>query len=505
MDFRTCARPIITISRRQYALLPDLLALPNSVTSKHNLSKRRRDIQIQHKRHAHTRRNVSSTAVVYPQLDASSEPDNAMPRPSAMACLPLSTLIRSYVITSVSSYPLLLRPSLSALSFLANSKSRVFNPDTSPLLKLLLKRTFYAQFCAGETSSEAKATISALKKTGYQGVILGHAKEVVLTKAEIESLDTAVDDGEQERINEADIATWKQHLLDTIALAKEDDFVALKFSGAGCQALQHLLKDKPCAPEFEKAVHQMCQKAQERGVSLLFDAEQDDVQVGIDNWTMYFARKYNRGDKALVYGTYQAYRKNTPEVLAKHLELARKENFILGVKLVRGAYLNSDPRELFWPTIEGTHKCYNGIANALMKQQFNDVVEPGEGLSSEFPMVNLVLASHNAESVRLARQLRNEQAAAGKPMIRMAYGQLMGMADNVSCELVRAANEAREADSKEVDVPQAYKYLVWGKMSECMKYLLRRAHENKDAVTRTVEARKALGKELARRIGLARS
>jgi len=77
------------------------------------------------------------------------------------------------------------------------------------------------------------------------------------------------------------------------------------------------------------------------------------------------------------------------------------------------------------------------------------------------------------------------------------------MADNVSCELVQAAKEARETvKNEEVDIPQAFKYLVWGSVGECSKYLLRRAQENRDAVTRTVEGRQALGHEVARRLGL---
>jgi hypothetical protein len=81
----------------------------------------------------------------------------------------------------------------------------------------------------------------------------------------------------------------------------------------------------------------------------------------------------------------------------------------------------------------------------------------------------------------------------------------MGMADNVSCELVQGAKERREATkTKEVDVPQAFKYLVWGTVGQCSKYLLRRAQENRDAATRTAESRRALGRELARRIGFVR-
>ena len=236
---------------------------------------------------------------------------------------------------------------------------------------------------------------------------------------------------------------------------------------------------------------------------LLFDAEQNAVQATIDRWTMHFMRFYNQAGKggALVYGTYQAYLKDTPVKLVKHMDDARSGGFTLGVKLVRGAYLGSDPRHLMWPTIEETHACYDGIAEGLLRRRWNKVLR-GEGT---MPEADLVLASHNRQSVMRARAIRDEQAGAGESRIEMAYGQLMGMADNVSCELVQRAKERREATkTKEVDVPQAFKYLVWGSVGQCSKYLLRRAQENRDAATRTAESRRALGRELARRIGFVR-
>lgn len=419
-----------------------------------------------------------------------------------MSCLPLSALLRSYLITSVSSIPFLLRPSLSILSFLAHTKAPLLNPDTSPLLRFALKKTFYAQFCAGETSAEVRNTITGLKATGFKGVILGHAKEVVLSKTDAAGLDAATDCQEQERCNAEEIGRWRENTIATIDLSQKGDFVSIKFTGAGRQALQHLKANIPCAPKFEQAVHEMCQRAQERGVSLLFDAEQAALQDGIDRWTMYFSKIYNKGGKALVYGTYQTYAKRTPKILAEHLEVARLEDFVLGVKLVRGAYLGSDPRELFWPTIEGTHKCYDSLAECLLKRQYGEMLQPANTSHAEFPIVSVVLASHNAESVRKVRELRDEQVRTGEERVPLAYGQLMGMADNVSCDLVHAAKKG--AADLHSDVPQAFKYLVWGTMSECMKYLLRRAQENRDAVSRTVEARQALGKEVARRMGLAR-
>ena len=88
--------------------------------------------------------------------------------------------------------------------------------------------------------------------------------------------------------------------------------------------------------------------------------------------------------------------------------------------------------------------------------------------------------------------------------MELVYGQLQGMADEVSCELVQRAVEVEGqvvvgGETKTV-VPQAYKYLVWGTTGECMKYLARRAQENKDAVERTREGRDLMAKEALRRV-----
>jgi len=101
--------------------------------------------------------------------------------------------------------------------------------------------------------------------------------------------------------------------------------------------------------------------------------------------------------------------------------------------------------------------------------------------------------------------VRDEQTLKGEEKTELVYGQLMGMADHVSCALIQKAQLVKEnTDDKASagDEPQAFKYIVWGTVGECTKYLLRRAQENKDAVQRTVEGRKALSKELGRRMGL---
>ena len=262
----------------------------------------------------------------------------------------------------------------------------------------------------------------------------------------------------------------------------------------------------PPSKLLEEAIIEICELARAREVRLLFDAEQTAVQAGIDMWTLEFQRRYNRKvpGQALVYGTYQAYLRSTPATLARHLAVASEEGFTFGVKLVRGAYLGSDPRHLFWSQKKDTDRAYNEIVQALIRRKYSNFLMSLHGKESgELPEVNLVLASHNLQSVKQAMSIREEQVALGQKRIYMTYGQLMGMADHVSCELIQAgklASESQQSSGDRQDAPQAHKYLVWGTVNECLKYLLRRAQENRDAIARTEEGRLALKNELNRRL-----
>jgi proline dehydrogenase len=266
--------------------------------------------------------------------------------------------------------------------------------------------------------------------------------------------------------------------------------------------LYDLSRNNKPSPALEEAITAICDLAASRGVRLCFDAEQQALQNGIFDWTVDYMRKYNKAVQghAVVYCTYQAYLKAAPKILAKHLSIARKEGFTLGVKLVRGAYLASDPRHLIHDTKADTDACYDGMAESVIRKQYGAVLRPAAGEADQsFPSVCLVLACHNLTSVRKAEAIRHHQLLKGEPRIDMVHAQLQGMADEVSCELVQAARHAKEAE-KGTDVPQAYKYLVWGTTGECLKYLLRRAQENRDAVQRTREGRNAMIGELARRM-----
>ncbi|KAG9232940.1 FAD-linked oxidoreductase-like protein [Amylocarpus encephaloides] len=429
-----------------------------------------------------------------------------MAKPAPLSILPLSSIIRSLAITTISSSPVLLPPSLAITAKLAHSTSPILSPDSNPVLRFILKHTFYRQFCAGETPTEVKQTIDALKTLGFKGVILGYAREVVMDEAEADKLKSC---GEYETVGACirqEITPWAKGTIETVKLASPGDFVALKFTGAGSQALYDLKQQADPSPALKEAIDSVCDMAAARGIRLLFDAEQQAIQAGIDAWTLDYMRKYNKGSStgAVVYGTYQAYLKATPSILASHLAFARKEGFPLGVKLVRGAYLGSDPRHLIHDTKSNTDDAYNGIAASLAKRSYGPVLKAAEG-ETVFPPVNVVLAGHNHESVHKIQDLRTSQTENGQEQTDLVYAQLQGMADDISCDLVQAG-QVKEGEKK-VDIPKAYKYLVWGTTGECMKYLLRRANENKEAVQRTREGRDAMAAELMRRckkvVGLA--
>ncbi|KAL8920554.1 MAG: hypothetical protein Q9208_006176 [Pyrenodesmia sp. 3 TL-2023] len=417
---------------------------------------------------------------------------SAFPSPPPLSLLNFPTLLRSYLITTASASPLLLAPSLRILSLLAHSSSPWLRDNR--VLHYILKKTFYRQFCAGETPSEVQLTAADLKEMGFQGIILAYAKEIVLEKK------TAVED---EKSDEAeDVEAWKKGTLETVRLADRDGYAALKFSGAGRSTMRQLIESSPPSSTVSQATTEICEYAKSRGVRLLFDAEQTAIQDTIDKWTLEFQRKYNRGGVALVYGTYQAYLRSSPATIAEHLAMAQQEGFTLGVKLVRGAYMASDPRHLIWATKGETDRAFDGIAESLLRRQWNRVLNPAaraSGRSPGFPAVNLMLASHNSESVRKATTIRLEQARTGVERIRLAYGQLMGMADEVGCELIMSGRHA-DGGAASAEKPQTYKYVVWGTVQECLKYLVRRAEENRDALGRARHDRNALGKELRRRL-----
>lgn len=148
-------------------------------------------------------------------------------RAGPLAVLPLSMILRSLATNTVSSSPVLLPPSLRIMAALAHTTNPFLSPDKNPLLRWFLKRTFYAQFCAGENAIEVQRTIQNLRGIGFTGVILAYAKEVVLSKEQL-SATSGTEGQETEECVRNEIAPWAEGTMETVRLATEGDYVGLK-------------------------------------------------------------------------------------------------------------------------------------------------------------------------------------------------------------------------------------------------------------------------------------
>jgi len=99
-----------------------------------------------------------------------------------------------------------------------NSRSPLFSIHRNPLLRWLLKKTFYAQFCAGENAEEVRSFVKRMERVGYSGVALEYASEVLEDESEVV-------DGVKE---EEGIERWERGILESIEMSREGSFVAFK-------------------------------------------------------------------------------------------------------------------------------------------------------------------------------------------------------------------------------------------------------------------------------------
>ncbi|KAF6841606.1 proline oxidase [Colletotrichum plurivorum] len=414
----------------------------------------------------------------------------------------LKVLLRSLLVATISSYRFLLSPAVGVLRFLGGSPQFwIFDVQRNPVLHGLMKKTLYNHFCAGETRAEVTSTIAEIKRMGFRGAILTYAREIVVDNRTEEETSHGMSNKEQTSGDHGDsgIEAWRDGVLTTVEMLGEGDILALKLTGAGPAVSEALSSSQPLPAQMAEALAEVCSRAVKRKARIFVDAEQTSVQRGIDAVALDLMRCFNVGGRgAVVYNTYQAYLKSTPETLSSHMGIAVEDGFVLGVKLVRGAYISSEPRHMINDSKEETDQSYDSIAHRLLSQQYRDF---GKADGKVFPDLELFLATHNKQSVLAANEPQQNRAQKGLHLTRIQYGQLLGMADEVSFSLLQLADrERRETKACNAAPIEVYKCLSWGSLGDCLAYLLRRAVENRDAVSRTRSEFVALKLELWRRI-----
>ena len=221
----------------------------------------------------------------------------------------------------------------------------------------------------------------------------------------------------------------------------------------------------------------ICEAAVASQVGVLVDAEETWIQDPVDAITMLMMDEFNK-EKPLIYNTIQLYRHDRLDFLKKSYEAALERNFLLGAKLVRGAYMEKERtraaekgyRSPIQPSKEATDKDYNEAVRFCIDHLEN---------------IGLIVASHNEHSNLLATQMLQEKGYELSHS-QVHFSQLLGMSDNITFNLAKAGCSVS-------------KYLPFGPIKDVVPYLMRRAQENTSVGGQTGRELGLIKKELKRR------
>lgn len=333
--------------------------------------------------------------------------------------------------------------------------------------KGLIKKTIFQQFCGGET----------LQETSEVAQLLGAYKVNV-------ALDYGVEGKHSEKdFDQAVLEFFKA--IDYAAKQTNIPFIPLKPTGFGRFALLEKIHAGKSLSETEKEeyqrfsnrIDQICEAAAQHHLMVLIDAEHSWIQKPIDDLTNYVMAKYNK-QEVIVFNTFQLYCHDRLPYLKTSFEMAQQGGYLLGAKLVRGAYMEIERERAqekgypspINPTKEATDKDYNAAIEFCL-QHYKEIA--------------VFIGTHNEESCLLGVQLMKKMNIPSNHN-HVHFAQLYGMSDNITFNL---ANEGYHAS----------KYLPYGPVKDVIPYLLRRAQENTSVAGQTGRELSLIKKEMKRR------
>jgi proline dehydrogenase len=347
-------------------------------------------------------------------------------------------------------------------------------------VKGLIRSTIFEQFVGGETLAETAKAADTLGKFAVQ-VILDYGVEGKEGEAEF---DHACD----EFIRVIDYAATQRNIpfmsvkvtgLARFALLEKLDAAATAKSGYEGKVHTAVLteEEKKEWQRVQQRLVRICAEAAAKGIGVLIDAEETWIQDPVDALTMQMMEQFNR-QKAVVYNTIQLYRADRLAFLKDSFKQARQQSFILGAKLVRGAYMEKERKraqEMGYPSPIQPDK-------ASSDRDYNAALEFG---IEHIDQIALIVASHNEYSNLYATQLLDtKNLPHHHPHIH--FSQLYGMSDNITFNLAKAGFSVS-------------KYLPFGPISDVVPYLMRRAQENSSVAGQTGRELGLIEKELRRR------
>lgn len=338
-----------------------------------------------------------------------------------------------------------------------------------PFVESVVKRTIYEQFCAGTTLLDSAATIGKL-----------HNAQVF----------TALDYGVEAKDSEEDFNQTMNEIIRAIEFSGQCEgilLVSVKLTGLMRFGLLEAIQNKDSLSLKErteyknglKRIDAVCHTAAQKGISVFIDAEESWIQDGIDHLATLMMARYNH-DRAVVYNTFQMYRHDRLQYLIRSYDRAASEGYLLGAKLVRGAYMDKerdraqrmDYPSPIHPNKEATDHAFDTAVRFCL---------------DHYEQIALCNASHNAKSAMLQAELIVERKLPPRHP-HLLFCQLYGMSDNLTFNLAKAGFNAG-------------KYVVYGPVREVVPFLIRRAQENASVTGDMSREHQLVVREVKRRAG----
>ena len=316
----------------------------------------------------------------------------------------------------------------------------------------IIRATVFDHFCGGVTEKDCMENIEKMHEAGVYSV-----------------LDYSVEGKETE--DQFDLVKEKTLANIDFALGKKSiPFVVFKPTGVGKFSLFQKITEKELLTDEEKSqwlrvvdrFYQICDKAAKNDVPILIDAEESWMQDAADNLIEELMEKYNK-EKAIVFNTLQMYRHDRMEYLRELHQRAHQKGFHIGMKVVRGAYMEKErdrAEEKGYPS----PICENKQAT---DDNYNEAIE----YMMNHKNMALFAGTHNEDSSYLLMDLAKKHDIQSDDR-RLWFGQLYGMSDNITFNLSKAGYNTA-------------KYVPYGPVRDVMPYLIRRAQENTSVAGQT--------------------
>ena len=343
-------------------------------------------------------------------------------------------------------------------------------------IKGIIRNTIFKQFVGGETLAETIPVAQMLAE---------HNVDVIL------------DYGVEGKEGEENFDQATQVFIDVInhaASQKNIPFISIKVTGLASHELLQTLHEAPRLRsgihdnEMEQAawnrvrdrMYAICEAAAEKNVGVLVDAEESWIQDPIDRLTMEMMAVFNT-QKAVVFNTIQLYRHDRLHFLRISHQIAEAQGFILGLKLVRGAYMEKERAV----ALEKNRQSPIQISKEATDTDYDEAVR---FCMDHIHSTAVIIASHNEQSNLLGAQLLDEMMLPhNHPHVH--FSQLYGMSDTITFNLAKEGFNVS-------------KYLPFGPIQDVIPYLMRRAQENTSVSGQTGRELLQLKRELARRKSL---